>query len=289
MRQLFVPFRVTILRLRTEIAVCLVASIAVTGLTSVLAELLQFGAPEARAGWIGFIGFANLADVGVPIVAGLALGTSIIAPEFERGTAAFAWSVALDRRRWFGETIAAGAILVLLTGVPIAWASGVLDAAVRSQTFTSPVVGLMDPAPPLIVVRPLAAYAVAILVGLVLGRALPTLLVSLVTATVLLGVLEVGFAAVRDATAVAVDPSSDAVVVKLVAREPDGQIVSTDQAMADAAKQDPMPEPPYIPVWLGLSQDTRAEIVFTQAGATLLVAGLAVIAGANTLATRRPG
>jgi hypothetical protein len=238
---------------------------------------------------MGFIGFANLADIGVPIIAGLALGTSLIASEFESGTAAFAWSVALDRRRWFVETTATGAILVLLTGVPIAWASGVLDATIRSQTFTSPVVGLMDTAPLLIVVRPLAAYAVAILVGIVLGRALPTLLVTLVTATVLLGVVEVGFAAIRDATAVAVDPSSDAVVVKLVAREPDGQIVSVDQAMADAAKQDPMPEPPYIPVWFGLSQDTRAEIVFTQAGATLLVAGLAVIAGSTALATRRPG
>ena len=289
MRQLFVPVRVTIIRLRTELAVCLLASIVVTGLTCVLAELVQSGAPEARAGWIGFIGFANLADIGVPVIAGLALGTSLIASEFESGTAAFAWSVALDRRRWFAETTAAGAILVLLTGVPIGLAAGLLDAAVRSQTFASPVVGLMDPAPLLIVVRPLVAFAVAVLVGIVLGRALPTLLVSLVVATTLLGIVEVGFAGVRDATAVAVDPSSDAVVVKVVAREPDGKIVSVDQAMADAAERDPMPEPPYIPVWFGLSQDTRAEIVFIQAGATLPVAGLAVIAGATTLATRRPG
>jgi hypothetical protein len=78
-------------------------------------------------------------------------------------------------------------------------------------------------------------------------------------------------------------------VVKVVAREPDGQIVSVDQAMPDAAERDPMPEPPYIPVWFGLSQGTRAEIVFIQAGATLPVAGLAVIAGATTLATQGPG
>jgi len=115
----------------------------------------------------------------LPLLAGLLLGTPLVASELESGTAMLAWSLVPSRRRWLATRLAIlglglGALLVLP-----AFAADLL-VAVRPPGYDMSTATLVDYGlrGPLVVARGLVAFAIGVAVGMALGRTLPALLVG---------------------------------------------------------------------------------------------------------------
>ena len=73
----------------------------------------------------------------LPGLLGLALGASLVADEFHRGTNRLAWSQTISRTRWLVSKLAVGAVIVcVLVGllVPLmGWWSGAVDSGLDIQ------------------------------------------------------------------------------------------------------------------------------------------------------------
>ena len=116
----------------------------------------------------------------LPYVAGLFLGGPIIAREIERGTTRLAWSIAPSRLRWYLWRVVP--IIVLL--VIVTFAAGV--AADRLTAARSPGIDLASSFDGygergvLVTVTALVMAAGALGLGAVIGRVLPTIILSLI-------------------------------------------------------------------------------------------------------------
>jgi len=114
----------------------------------------------------------------VPLVSGLLLGVALVAREIETGTAGPAWALAGSRTRWL-----AGRVLpVLLALVVILGFAAVASEAltVSRQPWVPAGLSFADAGGHgfAIVLRGLAAFALALVVGAVVGRTLPAVIVS---------------------------------------------------------------------------------------------------------------
>jgi hypothetical protein len=114
----------------------------------------------------------------LPVVIGLLLGVGLVGREIEGGTAPTVWALAGSRRRWLiGRLVPILAILVALL-IFSAVTSEILAAGRVPWQFGRPGfddVGLHGPG---VVVRGVAAFALALAVGAWSGRMLPTILIS---------------------------------------------------------------------------------------------------------------
>jgi ABC-type transport system involved in multi-copper enzyme maturation permease subunit len=113
-----------------------------------------------------------------PLIAGLLLGVGLVSREIETGTAGLAWALAGSRARWMaGRVLPMAAALVVILAIP-AVASELL--LVARQPWVPPGQSLVDVDGHgfLLVVRGVAAFALALLVGAVLGRTLPAVIVA---------------------------------------------------------------------------------------------------------------
>jgi hypothetical protein len=120
-----------------------------------------------------------------PFLAGLFLGTPIVAREVERGTAPIAWSLSPSRLAWLARralpvAVSVGAVLLLLGAASEAALSAVPPNEIDFRYF-----GMHGP---LLAVRGLSVFAVGLAVGMLLGRTLPAILATgLIFAGVLVG------------------------------------------------------------------------------------------------------
>lgn len=109
---------------------------------------------------------------------GLVLGVPLVAREVEHGTAQLAWSVGRSRVRWLiGRVAFAALVAVLLTAV-LAVTTEVLAAAMRPDITTSTSFELHGNRGPLIVGRAMLGLGAGALVGALVGRQLPALLLG---------------------------------------------------------------------------------------------------------------
>ncbi len=128
------------------------------------------------SGWLWVIVEFSLA---VPAVLGMFLGAPAVAREAETGTAHFAWTQGLTRRRWL--TVKAGWLLLAAlawggaVGALVTWWSGPQNAVSASQfnPSTFDVQGIMPAA------YSLFAMALGIAAGTLIRRVLPALAVTL--------------------------------------------------------------------------------------------------------------
>jgi ABC-type transport system involved in multi-copper enzyme maturation permease subunit len=130
----------------------------------------------ALAGDIGM--YVVLAIVILPFALGLIFGVAIVSKEIERGTAAFAWSIAPSRRRWLLGVALPAFLAVLGTSIVAGLLSDRLEL-VRDPSMdparTLHHVGLRGVAIPAYAI---AAFGIALAVGARLGRVLPALLLA---------------------------------------------------------------------------------------------------------------
>jgi hypothetical protein len=134
----------------------------------------QNGVASLSVGLLIFLSFA----------AGLFLGVPIVAREIERGTSRLAWSLAPSRMRW----ILARMVPVLLVLVVLTFLAGV--AADRFVGAVTPNVDLSNAFTTfgfrglLIASRAVFIFAVGVLVGAVVARALPAVILTAVIAAI---------------------------------------------------------------------------------------------------------
>lgn len=109
---------------------------------------------------------------------GLVLGVPLVAREVEHGTAQLAWTVGRSRVRWLIGRVAFAALVAMLLSALLAATTEVLATAMLPDINMSQDFNLHGNRGPLIVGRAMLGLGAGVLVGALLGRQLPALLVG---------------------------------------------------------------------------------------------------------------
>jgi hypothetical protein len=171
----------------------------------------------------------------VPFLLGALVGGPLVARELERGTSRLAWSIAPSRVRWFATRLVPAAAVVfafaLLAGVALdrllAAVEPGSDVSASFSGFGMHGVGLAA--------RATFVFAIGVPVGALLGRVLPTLLVTAVIAWI--GITGGTYVHTRILASEAVLVSSETVgpddlYVAQRIRLPDGRVVTWEELNA---------------------------------------------------------
>jgi hypothetical protein len=250
----------------------------------------QFMSLNATAGLI-------LAAASVlPFVVGALLGSQVVARDIDNRSAQLAWWLSTSRLRWLVERVVPLGLLTVVLLVPPAVATTMLEGARNPQvevwhSFVD--FGLWGP---LFITSAVAVLALGILAGSVLGRVLPSLLVSVAAAALLYIALPT----------LAMLPQSPAVYASgqpLVPgsisvsggwRDANGTILSTQDALANApADLDPALRydwlgQHYQSVGLAIPGDRALLVAITEAALAATIALAAFGATAVVVVRRRP-
>ena len=115
-----------------------------------------------------------------PVVAGLLVGGPIVARELESGTARLAWSLAPSRLRWFGQRVIPILAMALLAGLAIGMTADALMHLLQpSMNLDGSFVGFRGRGL-LVAVEGLLVASIALAFGAILGRTVPTIVLTLV-------------------------------------------------------------------------------------------------------------
>jgi hypothetical protein len=128
----------------------------------------------------------------VPVVAGLLLGVPLIGRELENGTASLAWTLSRSRWRWYlRRAIPLALILALILLLPTI-ATVIMEGA--RQPGIDPWASFNNGSlrGPVLLLRGLMAFGLGVLVGAVMGRQLPGIIVAGLLTIVVVGVIPIG-------------------------------------------------------------------------------------------------
>jgi len=114
----------------------------------------------------------------LPFAAGVVLGAPLVSHELEHGTALVSWSLARSRARWLAIRLLPLAVIGLLLLVIPAVAGEILEHSLRPARDPAASFEHYGNRGPLVAIRFLPALAIAALVGAVIGRQLPALLLA---------------------------------------------------------------------------------------------------------------
>jgi hypothetical protein len=203
--------RLTVLLHRFEIAAVAAGSIILTVASVVIAFRLGglavpiacFGEPDVHGATgsiepacrAAYAAFAEMNDreaervfavlAGFPVIAGMLLGIPLVSREIEQGTAVLPWVLGGQRRRWLLRRVAIMGVILAGLMVPLALAADALEGIRNplvdaSRSFASE--GLRGP---VLVARATAGFGVAVLLGALVGRQLPAVILGLVASLVI--------------------------------------------------------------------------------------------------------
>jgi hypothetical protein len=133
--------------------------------------------------------FTGLVGSGV----GLLLGVSLVAREVEQGTAQLAWTIGRSRVRWLIGRVAFAALVGIALLGPFAVMTDVLAAAMRPEIDTSQAFWGYGKRGPMIVGQGMLGLGAGLLVGALLGKQLPALLLAVLAVGGLSLASNVGF------------------------------------------------------------------------------------------------
>lgn len=163
-------FRLGWRMLRWELGLVAASGLALTAMALVLPSTGE-GGGDLRV----IVLFLTLAG---PVLIGSVLGTGVVAGEIEQGTAQIAWTLAPSRLRW-----------LWLRFWPIAFIAGVIGvmlgaATARLMDLTSPSdIFMHQMRGPIVAIHLIVALAVAVMVGALIRRVLPGLLIAILVTT----------------------------------------------------------------------------------------------------------
>lgn len=133
---------------------------------------------------------------------GLFLGVPLVAREVDQGTAQLAWTIGRSRVRWLiGRVAFAMLVGVVLLGM-LAVMTDVLAATMRPEIDTSEAFWFYGGRGPLLVGRGLLALGAGVLIGAVIGKQLPALLLAALTVGGMTLASEVAFGSWHETEAV---------------------------------------------------------------------------------------
>ena len=224
---------------------------------------------------------------------GLFLGVPIVARELERGTVRLAWSLSPTRWRWYVGRV----VPVLLVVVGLTVAAGLaaelffaastpgVDAAASFNGYGARGVVLAG--------RATFLFAIAVVVGAILGRALPAIIVAAVIAAIgFYGALQLQQQVLRsEAITVPADPNGggngDDLYFDQLFVLPDGSLVGYDY-FPDGNAYDESGNPLYPMVSLVVPAQRYSFVVARETAGFGLAAIVILASGAAVVSRRRP-
>jgi hypothetical protein len=249
-------------------------------------NLMDFGRWASKISSISL----NLVPV-FPFLAGLLLGTPVIARELDRGTARLAWSLGPSRMRWFVQRAA----LMLVIAVGACFAIGFV--AERIVALYAPGVDLANSFTAfhqrgvLVATSGFLVASIAIGIGAVVGRTMPTLILALVlSGASVLAIAEVDHKLLINESVPLGEGSNDDLQLDSRFQLPDGRLVTWDELMVIDPQAMQSEEGIQYP-WVALGiPAARYREIETREGLIEVVAGLAFLGlGAFVVGRRRPG
>lgn len=227
--------------------------------------------------WLGWV---------APVVLGAVWAVPIVAREVEQQTAALVWSLSVSRLRWLaGRSLPVFAYTVGLLAIVGLSAEILTQARIAGS---DPGFARYDQRGLVLPLRGALAFAVALAVGAIVGRTLPSLIAGIAITAVMLFAVSLGLDQWRraDAEVVLVGATqgssiSQGLVLEPVAVMPDGSVVPEREAdgLPEGSFTDAVLVLPATRYWLWLGREAS------------LVGALTVVAaagGAYTVAHRRP-
>jgi hypothetical protein len=186
--------------------------------------------------WLNRIARMSTSIVPVfPMVAGLLIGGPIVARELESGTARLAWSLAPSRLGWFGQRVLPILALVLLAGLAIGLTADALTHMLRPSVDLDATFYGFRSRGLLVGVQALLIASIALAMGAILGRIVPTIVLSLLLAFAIGAAVDKVERAVLTNEAVLGDDtgySEENLFLDSRLRMPDGAIVTWDEMSA---------------------------------------------------------
>jgi hypothetical protein len=176
---------------------------------------------------------AAIATFVTPIVVGIVLGIALLARELEQQTTNFAWSIAPSRAVWLRDRLIPILLLVVVLGFVGGWLGDIFQS-LRTHTVDPwanfEALGLRGP---VIAAVALLVFGIAGLVGALVGRQLPALIISgAVIGFAMYGAFNVSDAWVKgDAVfGTSEQAGNGAKILDSVIRTPEGDFISWDEA-----------------------------------------------------------
>ena len=180
----------------------------------------------------GAIGILGAVATVAPFAAGIFLGAPLLSREIEHRTAPMAWSLSSSRRSWLVWRTAPLLVLLLVSLLVLGQASAFLLETAEEGELGFRHFGMFGP---ILAARGLAVFGIGVLVGLVLGRALPALLLTALATVALVGGMSIGRDLLMREEAVWVPMGDQAELVHMVfdqgfRSDATGDVITWDEA-----------------------------------------------------------
>jgi hypothetical protein len=133
---------------------------------------------------------------------GLIVGIPLVARDIEHGTAQLAWTLGRSRTRWLLRRVAFGVLVVVVLLAGLAVVTDLLGAAMQPNDDLGRSFHFEGNRGVIIVARGILALGVGVLVGAMLGRQLPALLLGLIVTGLLYGAVTIAVGRWNEADAI---------------------------------------------------------------------------------------
>jgi hypothetical protein len=228
-----------------------------------------------------------------PLIAGLLVGVPIVARELESGTARLAWSLSPSRLRWFVHRAVPPLVLAGVAGLAIGLTADALLQVTNPNLDIDRTFDAFRLRGILICVQALLVASIALALGSILGRAIPTLLLGLV----LFGGINVAITNVETKVLGSEALTSDAfewdgrdLFLEDRIRMPDGQVLTYEElaVLHPEIMESGFDPEVYRSVVLYIPGERYHEIEGREAAVEILIAGLFVGLATVSVVRRRP-
>ncbi len=230
----------------------------------------------------------------VPFLAGLLLGVPVVGREIERGTTRLAWALSPSRQRWFLHRLVPVLLLVAGGSFLLGVAADRLLAATEPMLDTSNAFAAFGFRGVVLAARAVFVFALAVLVGAAMGRALPALIVGGLLAVVgITGGSQIHQQILRAEAIEMIEPGPGDLWMDQRFRLPDGRLIGWEEV----EQYDPPPtDPNFTGEWPTLPQVTFGvpgsryrEVELREVGALAGGSLVALLGTALVIQRRRPG
>lgn len=251
---------------------------------------------EATGTWFGRIARLSIVLAAFfPFLAGLLLGTPLVAREIDSGTARLAWSLSPSRARWYVARVLPIIAAIALAGMTIGIVADVLVGATSPGRDLPNSFIAFHGRGVLIATSALVFGSAAVALGAVLGRQTPTLVLALVLGGLMLfAVSEIDRKVFLVPEAVVApqdwNGGDDDLYIDGKFQLPDGTLATWDELVA----RDPTfgqgefgPELPF--VTLIIPGERYRAVEAREAGVHLGISAIFLLAGGLVVLRRRPG
>lgn len=243
----------------------------------------------------GAVGLLVAVTTVAPFAAGAVLGAPLVSREIEHRTAPMAWALSPSRRGWLVWRTAPLLLALFIVLLVLGQSSALVLDTVEDAELGFRHFGMFGP---ILAARGLAIFGVGVLVGLVVGRVLPALLVAALATVAIVGGMSIGRDLIMREEAVWLPMDEQSETVHMVfdsgfRSDATGEIIGYEQAYHEYPESfDQMTgeggPPSMTSVWKVVPPDAFGLYVAREIGALGVILVLATAGSAALVAVRRP-